>query len=146
VGMAKRNKKRERGAGSSTLRGLPHSLPSLEMAYRLQERAAGVGFDWPDTRGPMEKVKEEVAELERETGKGARERVRVEEELGDLLFAVVNLARKLAIDPRAALKRSNEKFIRRFEEIERLAGERGLELGRAILEELDRLWEEVKRR
>jgi MazG family protein len=144
VGMAKRNKKREQGAGSGTLRGLPPSLPPLEMAYRLQERAAGVGFDWPDARGPMEKVKEEVAELERETGKGTRERL--EEEVGDLLFAVVNLARKLDIDPEAVLARANDKFIRRFGEVERLAAERGLEVGRASLEELDRLWEEVKRR
>ena len=152
MGMAKRNKKREQGAGSGTLRGLPPSLPPLEMAYRLQERAAGVGFDWPDARGPMEKVKEEVAELERETlkdsltvaGKGTRERV--EEEVADLLFAVVNLARKLGIDPEAALARANDKFTRRFEGVERLARERGLELGRASLEELDRLWEEVKRR
>src|SRR5690242_3913334 len=141
--MAKRNKKREQGAGSETLRGLPPSLPPLKMAYRLQERAAGAGFDWPDARGPMQKVKEEIAELERETGKGTRERV--EEEVGDLLFAVVNLSRKLRVDPGAALKRSNEKFIRRFEGIERLARDRGLELGRASLGELDRLWEEVKR-
>jgi MazG family protein len=144
VGMAKRNKKREQGAGSGILRGLPPSLPPLEMAYRLQERAAGVGFDWPDARGPIEKVKEEVAELERETGKGTRERL--EEEVGDLLFAVVNLARKLDIDPEAALARANDKFTRRFGEVERLAAERGLEVGRASLDELHRLWEEIKRR
>src|ERR1700704_3703227 len=107
-----RVKQRERGAGSGTLRGLPPSLPPLLMAYRLQQRAAGVGFDWPDAKGPMEKVKEEIAELERETENGKRERV--EDEVGDLLFAVVNLARKLAIDPRAALERANEKFRRRF--------------------------------
>jgi nucleoside triphosphate diphosphatase len=142
--MPKRNKKREQGAGSGTLRGLPPSLPPLEMAYRLQERAAGVGFDWPDARGPMEKVKEEVAELERETGKRTGERV--EEEVGDLLFAVVNLARKLGIDPSTALERANDKFTRRFEGVERLARERGVELGRASLEELDRLWDEIKRR
>ncbi|HYL21959.1 MAG TPA: MazG nucleotide pyrophosphohydrolase domain-containing protein [Gemmatimonadales bacterium] len=142
--MPKRNKKRERGAGRGTLRGLPPSLPPLEMAYRLQERAAGVGFDWPDARGPMEKVKEEVAELERETRNGTRERL--EEEVGDLLFAVVNLARKLGVDPEAVLARANDKFIRRFGEVEGLAAERGLEVGRASLDELDRLWQEVKRR
>jgi len=148
--MPKRTKKRERGAGSGTLRGLPHSLPSLEMAYRLQERAAGVGFDWPDTRGPLDKVKEELRELEGElTAERPAPRSPlpgIEEEVGDLLFAVVNLSRKLRVDPGGALKRSNEKFIRRFEGIERLAAERGLEVGRASLEELDRLWEEVKRR
>src|SRR5438034_112105 len=137
-----RMKQRERGAGSGTLRGLPLSLPPLLMAFRLQERAAGVGFDWPDAKGPMEKVKEEIAEVERETGKGKRETIK--DEIGDLLFAVVNLARKLEIDPRAALEQANDKFTRRFEQVERLAGERGLELGRASLEELDELWEEMK--
>ena len=150
MGMPKRNKKREQGAGSGTLRGLPPSLPSLEMAYRLQERAAGVGFDWPDTRGPLDKVKEELRELEGElTAERPAPRSPlpgIEEEIGDLLFAVVNLSRKLRVDPGAALKRSNEKFIRRFEGIERLAAERGFKVGRASLEELDRLWEEVKRR
>src|SRR5438552_12297430 len=142
-----RVKKRERGAGSGTLRGLPPSLPPLLMAFRLQERAAGVGFDWPDATGPMEKVKEEIMELEvemREAGSGMRDAL--QDEIGDLLFAVVNLSRKLTIDPRAALGRANEKFTRRFEAVERLAAERGVEVGRASLEELDKLWEEVKRR
>ena len=143
-----RVKRRERGAGSGTLRGLPPSLPPLLMAYRLQERAAGVGFDWPNARGPLDKVREEVRELEAELasdGTAPRSPLpRVEDEIGDLLFAVVNLARKLAIDPRAALERANEKFTRRFEKVERLATERGLEIGRASLEQLDRLWDEVK--
>src|SRR5438093_3692951 len=137
-----RVKKRERGAGSRTLRGLPDTLPPLLMAYRLQERAAGVGFDWPDAKGPLQKVKEELAEIEAETGSGKRERL--EDEVGDLLFAIVNLARKLAIDPRAALERANDKFQRRFEAVEQLAEARGLELGRASLEELDQMWDEVK--
>jgi len=137
-----RVKKRERGAGSRTLRGLPDTLPPLLMAYRLQERAAGVGFDWPDAKGPLQKVEEELAELEGEAGSGKRERL--EDEIGDLLFAVVNVARKLAIDPRAALERANDKFQRRFEAVEQLAEARGLELGRASLEELDRMWDEVK--
>jgi ATP diphosphatase len=137
-----RMKRRERGAGSRTLGGLPGTLPPLLMAYRLQERAAGVGFDWPDARGPLEKVKEETVELERATGNGQRETIG--DEVGDLLFAVVNLARKLEIDPRAALERANDKFTRRFAAVERLAAERGVEVGRASLEELDRLWDEVK--
>jgi uncharacterized protein YabN with tetrapyrrole methylase and pyrophosphatase domain len=116
----------------------------LLTAYRLQERAARVGFDWPDARGPLEKVKEELAELERETGEGKRERL--EEEVGDLLFAVVNLSRKLGVDPSEALERANDKFKRRFAAVEQLARDRGLVPGRATLEELDRLWEEVKRR
>jgi len=139
-------KRREPRAGGKrgTLAGLPQTLPPLLMAYRLQERAAGIGFDWPDAKGPMEKVKEEIAELEREQGAGSREQI--EEELGDLLFATVNLARKLAIEPSAALERANAKFQNRFEALEKLAEERGLEMGRASLEELDKLWDEVKRK
>src|SRR6266478_1342241 len=137
-----RVKKRERRAGSGTLRGLPPSLPPLLMAYRLQERAAGVGFDWRDARGPAAKVKEELDEVERATGNG--QRGTIEEEVGDLLFAVVNLARKLDVDPRAALEQANDKFRRRFEAMERLAEQRGVEIGRASLDELDKLWDEVK--
>src|SRR5882672_7826914 len=137
-------KRREQGAGSGTLRGLPNTLPPLLMAYRLQERAAGVGFDWPNANGPLAKVREETAELEREAGAGRRDKL--EEEIGDLLFAVVNLARKLSVEPRQALERANAKFTERFENVEKLAAERGLEMGRASLEELDKLWDEVKRR
>jgi uncharacterized protein YabN with tetrapyrrole methylase and pyrophosphatase domain len=89
-------------------------------------------------------VKEETAELERETGNGQRETV--EEEIGDLLFAAVNLARKLGIEPGQALERANAKFTQRFEKVEKLAEERGLEMGRASLEELDALWNEIKGR
>jgi MazG family protein len=130
------------GGKRGTLAGIPPTLPALLMAYRLQERAAGIGFDWPDASGPMAKVKEETAELERETPNGSREAI--EDEIGDLMFATVNLARKLAVDPRAALERANAKFMKRFEKVEKLAEERGLEMGRASLEELDKLWDEVK--
>jgi len=114
----------------------------LGRAHRIQENAAQVGFDWPDTRGPWDKVKEEVDELEREIDRGTRERL--EAELGDVLFAVVNLARKLGIDSETALARANAKFVRRFEQVKRLAAARGLELGRASVEELDEIWEEIK--
>jgi|SRR2546422_5775241 len=123
----------------------------LSRAYRLQRRAARVGFDWPDARGPLAKVKEETAELEREAGDpqglpdGRGKRETIEAELGDLLFAVVNLARKLGIDPERALARANDKFRRRFEALERLAHQRGLVIGRASLEQLDALWDEVKK-
>jgi MazG family protein len=139
-------KRREpRGGGKrGTLAGLPPTLPPLLMAYRLQERAAGIGFDWPDAKGPMEKVKEEIGELERETGNGRRETI--EDEIGDLLFATVNLARKLGIEAGQALERANLKFTDRFQKVEKLAEERGLEMGRASLEELDRLWDEVKKK
>src|SRR6266567_160379 len=133
-------KRREPRAGGkrSTLAGLPPTLPPLLMAYRLQERAAGIGFDWPDAKGPLAKVKEETAEIEQES-----ERETIEEELGDLLFAIVNLARKLGVEPSQALEKANDKFTRRFGAVEQLAAKRGMELGRAKLEELDRLWDEV---
>lgn len=135
-------KRREPRAGGrrSTLAGLPATLPPLLMAYRLQERAAGIGFDWPDATGPLAKVKEETSELERERG-----RQEIEEEVGDLLFAAINLARKLGVEPGQALERANAKFTQRFEKVEKLAEERGLEMGRASLEELDKLWDEVKK-
>src|SRR5574341_351862 len=142
-GTWERNKRRERGEGRGTLSGLPAALPPLLMAYRMQERAAGVGFDWADETGALEKVKEETAELQRVARSDKRDAI--EDEVGDLLFAVVNLARKLGVEPGQALERANEKFRRRFADVERLADERGLELGRTSLEELDRLWDEVKR-
>ena len=138
-------KRREPRAGGKrgTLAGLPQTLPPLLMAYRLQERAAGIGFDWPDVKGPLAKVKEETTELDKALGAGRREEV--EEELGDLLFAAVNLSRKLGVEPGQALERANAKFQNRFEALEKLAEERGLEMGRVSLEELDQLWDEVKK-
>jgi nucleoside triphosphate diphosphatase len=137
-------KRREPRAGGKrgTLAGLPPTLPPLLMAYRLQERAAGIGFDWPDAKGPLAKVKEETAELEKEQGAGRREQL--EEEIGDLLFAAVNLARKHGIEAGQALERANLKFMGRFEKVEKLAEKRGLEMGRVSLEALDKLWDEVK--
>lgn len=135
--------KREGGGGKrGTLSGLPPTLPRLLMAYRLQERAAGVGFDWPDATGPAEKVREELAEVEREAAAGSRESLA--SEIGDLLFAVVNLSRKLGVDPRTALEKANAKFQSRFEDVEKLAAERGIDLAQAGLDVLDRLWDEVK--
>jgi MazG family protein len=138
------NKRAETDAPHSVLDGLPPTLPALLMAFRLQERAAGVGFDWPDAEGPREKVREETDELETELDAGAPEE-EVRREIGDLFFAVVNLSRKLGIDPRAAMEEANAKFATRFREVERLAAERGIEMGRATLEELDALWEEAKK-
>jgi MazG family protein len=139
-----RTKLSERGTDRpGVLDGLPPTLPELLMAYRLQERAAGVGFDWPDTHGPIEKVREELGELERESEAGGPKE-RLSEEVGDLLFAVINLSRKLGCDPRAALECANEKFTRRFRAIESLAAERGIDVGRSGLDVLDRLWNEVK--
>lgn len=137
-------KARERPTGEGVLDGLPETLPELLMAYRLQERAAGVGFDWPDTNGPLAKVHEELAEVEGELLGGAAARDALEAEIGDLLFAVVNLARKAGVQPGAALDRANRKFTGRFREIERVARQRELVLGEATLEELDEIWEEIK--
>jgi MazG family protein len=152
-----RIKRRERRG--KILDGLVPSLPALLMAYRLQERAAAVGFDWPDVRGPVDKVREELAEVEdhltptseRVAGAegdpnslGATPTEELVEEIGDLLFAVVNLARKAGVQPGPALDRANRKFKQRFEQIEVLAEARGLDIATAGLELLDQLWDEAK--
>jgi len=137
-----RSKRRESSSGRSAFAGVPPHLPPLLMALRLQERASGVGFDWPDERGPAAKVREEMVELNELTPSDPPERVAVE--VGDLLFAAVNLSRKLGVDPNHALGLANAKFRHRFEEVERMARERGVEIGQATLDELDTLWEEVK--
>ncbi len=127
--------------------GLPAGLPSLHRAHRLQDRAAGVGFDWDDTEGPARKVAEELEEV-RELLLAPPDpalRPKVEAELGDLLFAVVNLCRRANVHPSLALDRANDKFVRRFEAVEERAESRGLVLGEASLEELDAIWDEVKR-
>ena len=136
-----RLKRREGRRG--TLSGIPAALPALLMAWRLQERAASVGFDWPDASGPAAKVREELAEVEAAIAGGAPELVG--EEIGDLLFAVVNLARKAGVHPNGALERANEKFRTRFSAVEALAAERGHSMEDAGLEQLDALWDEVKR-
>ncbi|MEK6598481.1 MAG: hypothetical protein AABY91_09120 [Gemmatimonadota bacterium] len=146
-----RLKQREHLAGRGALDGLPPTLPDLLMAFRLQERAASVGFDWPDAAGPLEKVREELAEVSLcagtppKDGEGEAWRDRLWDEVGDLLFSVVNLARKLGVPPGPALDRANRKFAGRFRGVERLAQERELELHRMTLAEMDLLWDEVKR-
>jgi MazG family protein len=142
---------------ASIVDGLPADLPALHRAFRLQDRAAGVGFDWPDVAGPIAKVEEELSEVREELSHepavtpaaGVRDEAnqeRLDDELGDLLFAVVNLCRKAGTHPALALDRANVKFSRRFSEVEKLAAERGLKVGEASLAELDALWDEVKAR
>lgn len=139
-------KKRE-----SIVDGLPADLPSLHRAFRLQDRAAGVGFDWPDAAGPAEKVEEELAEVRAELAAGAEPGMngvpdpKLEEELGDLLFSAVNLCRKLGVHPALALDKANTKFERRFTSVERAAKDRGIDVRTAGLEMLDGLWNDVKR-
>jgi MazG family protein len=118
----------------SVLGHLPPTLQELETAYRFQERAAAVGFDWPDLEGPLAKLEEEVAET----------RVHPQEEIGDVLFAAVNVARKAGVHPAQALEAATNKFVARFRAVERLARERGIDVDSAGLEPLDRLWDEVK--
>ena len=129
--------------------GLPVDLPGLHRAHRLQDRAAGVGFDWDDVTGPLAKVREEVdevaAELERPRADRDTGRDALESELGDLLFSVVNLCRKANVHAAIALDRANLKFVRRFTAVEALASERGVHVGTATLAELDVLWDDVKR-
>jgi MazG family protein len=133
--------------------GLPPQLPSLHRALRLQDRAAGVGFDWPDTGGPLDKVAEELDEVRKQLPDSLPDtrfplpptrQAALETELGDLLFAVVNLCRKCDVHPALALDKANAKFVGRWTSIERLAGERGIDVKTAGLEVLDRLWDEVK--
>ncbi len=127
--------------------GLPAGLPSLHRAHRLQDRAAGVGFDWPDTLAPLAKVREEVEEvatvINASTGAVA-DQAKLEEELGDLLFAVVNLCRKAGIHGALALDRTNAKFVRRHAAMEILASADGKHLATLALEEQDHYWEAVK--
>ncbi|MGH7696090.1 MAG: nucleoside triphosphate pyrophosphohydrolase [Gemmatimonadaceae bacterium] len=124
---------------------LPAGLPSLHRAHRLQDRAAGVGFDWDDVEGPAAKVEEETREVRAllsET-RGAKHE-ELESELGDLLFAVVNLCRKAGVHPALALDKANTKFVRRFAAMESLAKQRDIDVPTAGLAALDRLWDEVK--
>lgn len=135
-----KTKARERSG--SMLAGLPPTLSPLLMALRLQERAAAVGFDWPDAEGPLNKVVEETSEVRSELADPNGDRL--QDEIGDLLFAVVNLARKAGVPPTTALDRANRKFRRRFEAVEKEADETGLDLHDSTLEQLDEIWDRVK--
>ena len=136
----------------SIVDGLPADLPSLHRAFRLQDRAAGVGFDWSDAEGPAAKVEEELAEVRHEIAAGAHADAhgvpdaKLEEELGDLLFSAVNLCRKLGVHPSLALDKANVKFATRFQSVEHLAKQRGIDVRTAGLERLDELWNEVKKK
>ncbi len=137
-----RLKSKERGTGG-TLEGLVQTLDPLARAHRIQERVAGVGFDWSDYRGAWDKVGEELDEVAQALD--SQDQDAVDEELGDLLFAVVNLVRLSGLHATTALDRANRKFVARFERLERLAAARGISLEDADLERLDALWEELKR-
>ena len=127
----------------SVLQGVPNSLPALLKSYRMQEKAGGVGLEWKRTEEVREKVQEELNELKHEVVSHA-EADRLEDEFGDLMFALVNYARYLNINPEDALERTNRKFKRRFTYIEEMALETGKNLHEMSLEEMDALWNEAK--
>lgn len=127
----------------SVLEGVPKSLPALVKANRMQEKVAGVGFDWEEPQQVFEKVKEELAELEVEVNKGDTDKI--EAEFGDVLFSMINYARFLKVNPENALERTNKKFIHRFQYLESKAAEQEKSLQDMTLGEMDLYWEEAKR-
>jgi MazG family protein len=145
-------KARERAAAGSpgprpktTLSGIPRTLPSLLRAYEISARAAAVGFDWVAATDVVDKIEEEIAELRREVESGALgDRSRAEAEMGDLLFAIANLSRKLGIEPEAALRRATETFAGRFESLEGAFAAQGRALGTVALDEMEAEWQRVK--
>jgi MazG family protein len=137
-------KRAEKGAvATSALDGISGGLPALMRAEKVQKKAARIGFDWSEAAPVVAKIREELAEVEAELAAGAA--AKIEEEIGDLLFSVVNLARKLKVDGETALQAATEKFSTRFRKVEALARERGIVLDKLSLAELDVLWDEVKR-
>ena len=135
---------RAKGEDSSALAGVALALPALKRAQKLGKRAGTVGFDWPDRQGVRAKIHEELDELE--AAVGTRSTADIIEEFGDLLFAVVNLARHLDVDPEQALTSANRKFERRFRDMERAIGETGKPLREHTLESLDKAWRAAKKR
>jgi len=132
----------------SVLDGMTSGLPALIRAVKLQNRVARVGFDWPDATGVLDKLNEEMAELSRElveAGKGTENSDRITEEFGDMMFVYANLARHLDIDPESALRSANHKFEKRFRKVENLARTENKSLENMTLEEMDKLWDEVKK-
>lgn len=139
-----RDKLAEKANDASALDGVGPAMPALMRAAKLQRRAAAVGFDWPETAPVADKIREELDELAREMGGQAPDHGRQEDEMGDLLFACVNLARHLRLDPEAALRRANAKFERRFRAVERQAREAGHDPAGLPLETLDGYWDRAK--
>lgn len=151
-GRIKDEEKAARGAGSgssSRFDDVPLALPALTRAVKLQKRAAEVGFDWPSLEPVLAKAEEEMRELkaavaDRDGAAGKNRSKRVGEELGDVLFVVANIARHLGVDPEAALRDANAKFLRRFASVENALAKEGRKPEDATLEEMDQLWDEAK--
>jgi len=136
-------KLKEKGRGKRVLEGVPKSLPALVKANRIQEKARGMGFDWEEKEQVWDKVKEELNEFEAEVR--ADDVKNMENEFGDLIFSIVNVARLYDIDPESALERTNQKFIRRFNYLEEQTILKGKSLHTMSLEEMDVYWEEAKK-
>jgi tetrapyrrole methylase family protein/MazG family protein len=139
-----KERERSRAADSSRLQGVPRRLPSLLRALRLSQKAAHAGFEWPTTAEVFEKVREEIGEWE--LARNAGDRAAAERELGDLLFSLVNVARKEGLDPEAALQGTNDRFQWRFREMERMMAEAGESAESLTLERWDELWRKAKAR
>jgi tetrapyrrole methylase family protein/MazG family protein len=139
----KKEEKKEGEEEDSIVTGIPKSIPSLHRAYLITQRASRVGFDWEDKEGVLKKLKEEVKELESAVSEGNKEKII--HEMGDLLFAVVNLGRFLEISPESALAGTVDRFISRFNYIEQRLREKGKDPSQSTLEEMDQLWEEAKK-
>lgn len=131
------------GKDKTVLGGVPESLPSLIKAYRIQDKARGVGFDWKNKEDVWTKVKEEISEVQAEMD--SKNHDALEAEFGDLLFSIVNAARLYGIEPDTALERTNKKFTKRFNYLEQKAKEQGKNVKELTLEEMDALWEEAKK-
>jgi MazG family protein len=138
----KREEKRKKGGGQSVLEGVPRDMPALARADRLTEKASRIGFDWPDAEGARAKVREEMGELDQAIAQG--DPAHVEHELGDALFALANLARKLGVAPEEALRGTVGRFVARFHHVEAGLEARGVPHGEATLAEMDGLWDEAK--
>lgn len=136
-------KQHEKGGNKTVLSGVPNSLPTLIKAYRIQDKARAVGFDWSEREDVWQKVREEIGEFETEVGNMDGEHSA--QEFGDLMFSLVNAARLYHINPDNALEHTNQKFIRRFGYVEQKAKEQGRELKDLTLEEMDALWDEAKK-
>ena len=135
-------KLKEKGGNKTVLSGVPSTLPALIKAFRIQEKTANVGFDWDNPDNVWNKVKEEINEVETEIRNGNA--ADIEKEFGDLLFSIVNTARKYGINPENALEKTNQKFINRFNYVEAKSKEQGRQLKEMTLDEMDVLWDEAK--
>ena len=136
-------KLREKDGNTGVLSGVPRALPALIKAYRIQGKARGVGFDWKEPSEAWDKVREEAGEFKTEVENGDKDKM--EAEMGDLLFSVVNIARLYGINPENALERTNRKFIKRFNHIEDGARQQGKKIDELNIDEMEALWQEAKK-